>query len=157
MLARPRAAGAHGLIRTLYLRSYDRYDERLAYALPEGTWRIVAPDAGVTETFGLTRAGDRVAGVYASPDGPTFFVDGRRVVGRFGATVASVDRVASRRMRFVLHDGGRPMFAVDYDERHGIGTNPNDREPADVDLFALMAAGTRGEQFFIGYTRDWVA
>jgi len=46
-------------------------------------------------------------------------------------------------------------YDLDYQERLGIGTNPYDNEQEDVDLFAMLAAGLRKEQFFRAYVKDW--
>jgi hypothetical protein len=147
---------------TVYLGSYDLYVEILEYRLPEGKYTVISRDAfvllGVPLAFGwFAREDQHVAGVFASPDGPVFFMDDRYLVGRYGGTSAAVETAAGRsRMRFTLHHEGRLEFVVDYQERLGIGANPYDNEPEDVDLFALMATGTKNERFFRAYTRDWV-
>jgi hypothetical protein len=157
--------GAEWMARTLYLKSYDRFDEVLGYALPEGEFAIIPRSglpAGVTDlTFGaFTREGERVAGIFASPEGPVFFLDTRRVVCRFSqtsATTAAASDGSMRRFTLIQEDAGseRVEFSLLYEERAGIGANPYDTEPEDIDLFAMIAAGLRREQFFRNYTRDW--
>ncbi|SRR5258708_1144870 len=152
--------------RTVYLKSYDRYDEILEYRLPEGQFAILAQDKfslrGIPLTFGaFCREGEQVAGVFASPDGPVFFLDGQHVVGRFGQTSATVDDVTvqglpRRRFSFTHQEpaSGKIKFRLYYKERLGIGTNPYDNEEEDIDLLAMIASGVRHETFFRLYTRE---
>ena len=160
-----RLQGADWMTRTLYLRSYDRFDEVLRYALPEGEFAIIPRSgltAGVTDlTVGVfTREGERVAGIFASPEGPVFFLDTRRVVCRFSQTsaiTAATSDGSMRRFTLIQEDAAseRVEFSLLYEEREGIGTNPYDTEPEDIDLFAMIATGLRREQFFLHFTRDW--
>lgn len=150
------------LPRTLYLESYDRFDEILEYQLPEGNFAVALPMLR-THTFGaFTREGEHVSGVFASPSGPVFFLDARHAVLQFGCSSATIeaDRDGSMRQFTLRHDEGarkgKIEFSLRYRERVGIGTNPYDTEPEDVDLFAMLATGLRSEQFFKNYTKDWV-
>jgi hypothetical protein len=154
------------LTRTLYLKSFDRFNEILEYKLPKAEFAVVPQHdftvLGVAPTFGtFTREGDHVAGVFASPKGPVFFLDKERVVCRFGCTSATVGMAPSGSMlQFTLTHAEpaqeKKEFTLRYQERMGIGTNPYDNEPEDIDLFAMLAAGLRKEQFFRNYTKDWV-
>jgi hypothetical protein len=146
--------------RTIYLPSYDRYDDILEYQLPEGTFTVLSRHEFTLRshalTFGsFTREGQHVAGVFASPQGPIFFLDSRYLVGRLGATSSSV-RVDGETMHFTLTHEEKIEFELTYQERIGIGTNPYDNEQEDVDLLAMLAAGMRKEQFFRNYIREWV-
>jgi hypothetical protein len=145
----------------IYLSSYDKHDELLEYDPRAGTRKILSrrefEALGANKTMGaFTREADRVAGVYASPDGPTFFLDAERVARPFGGVTAVVEEIGPKRKRFRLTVEGRPLFDLEYRERFGIGTNPYDTEAEDIDLFALIARGTKNAKFFEGYTKDWV-
>jgi hypothetical protein len=139
----------------------------LKYQLPEGKFAIMPRHdfmvLGMAATFGtFTREGDRVAGVFASPDGPVFFLDTQRVLLHFGYASAKVEVAPPGSMlQFTLtQEGaaeGQIQFALRYNERVGIGANPYDTEPEDIDLFAMLAAGLRKQQFFRNYTKEWVA
>lgn len=153
--------------RTVYLKSYDLYAEILEYSLPEGKFAVLPREQfelrGIALAFGdFSREGDQVAGVFASPEGPVFFLNEKHLVGRFGRTTASVDDLAvafkRRRMYRLTHreeSGEETDLVLVYDTRLGIGANPYDNEEEDIDLFALIASGIRGEQFFRNYTRAW--
>lgn len=152
--------------RTVHLKSYDLYAEILEYSLPEGKFAILPrtqfEQRGIALTFGaFSREGDQVAGVFASPEGPVFFLNARHVVGRFGRASATVSDLAvafkSRRMFRLTHReeaGKETEFTVIYDARLGLGANPYDNEDEDIDLFAMIASGVRLEQFFRNYTRE---
>ena len=147
----------------IYLASYDLYLEVLEYDPDSGAAAIIAradfERLGVPFAFGrFTREGSEVMGVFASPEGPVFFLGRHRVVGRFGEIRASVTPTADatgdeRHFRFTLYRGAELEFVFDYRERHGIGTNPYDIEPEDVDWAASIAAGVRREEYFKNYTR----
>ncbi|MCM5682753.1 hypothetical protein M8A51_24745 [Schlegelella sp. S2-27] len=143
----------------IYLRSYDTYKETLEYDVDTGASRLVSREeverAGVQRTFGMfTRVGDRFFGVYATPEGPVFFGDDIRVLGRFGVTRGHVELdKATRIHRFALFDDSRLVLSTHYPEREGLGTNPYDTEPEDVDMFAAIAKGTESRQFFENYRR----
>jgi hypothetical protein len=151
--------------RTIYLKSYDRFDEFLRYELPQGRLAIIGKDeivaTGATPALGaFTRAGNSVAGVFASPEGPIVFLDSLHIVARFGRTSAQIERMgSSATLRFTLvhpQPGEAPeRVTVLYAERPGLYTNPYDTEAEDVDLFALIASGLRAEKFFHAYTREW--
>jgi hypothetical protein len=147
--------------RTVYLENYDRFGEFVAYHLPEGTFDVItredSPRLSLKKTFGwCAREGEHVAGVFATPDGPVIFLDGQHLVGRYGATSAKVEPTADHRiLEYTLTHEGSVRFSLRYKERFGIGTNPYDNEPEDIDLFALIAAGLRNEAFFRGYTKAW--
>lgn len=154
--------------RTVYLKSYDLYAEILEYSLPEGKFAIRQREQfagrGIPLTFGdFSREGDQVAGVFASPQGPVFFLNEIHLIGCFGRTAAKVDDLAvgfkSRRMYRLTHreeSGKETDLTLVYDTRLGIGANPYDNEEEDIDLFALIASGIRFEQFFRNYTKEWV-
>jgi hypothetical protein len=146
--------------RKVYLTSYDRYDEVLEYDTETGASKLMRRSGferlRLERTFGtFTREDERVLGVFASPQGPVLFLDGQRVLARFGEVSASVAADGSQRS-FTLSARGKRKLRFDYQERHGAGTNPYDNEPEDVDLGSMIAAGIRKEQFFKNYTRDWV-
>ncbi len=150
--------------RTIYLRSYDIYNEFLEYNLPDGRFAVITRSHFETlaapRAFGaFTREGSRVAGVFASPAGPVVFLDSQQITARFGCTTATIDpAVGDATQQFTLtHDGpeGRINLTLSYRERPGLGANPYDTEPEDVDLLAMIASGLRREQFFRAYTRDY--
>jgi len=145
--------------RIIYLTSYDLYQEILQYHYPEGRFAILRrQDVTAPLSFGtFTREENHVAGIFASLQGPVLFFDSRHLVGRLGATTASVEPSGKARFHFTLTHEDRVEFDLDYQERVGIGTNPYDNEQEDVDLFAMMAAGLRKEQFFRAYVKDWAA
>jgi hypothetical protein len=146
---------------SLYLPSYDVYDDVLQYSLPEGASSILSRARYTAGTnafaFGLfTREGPHVAGIFASPDGPIVFLDTRRVICRFGRTMAATEAIAEGPTRqFTLQNDGATEFSLSYKERVGLGVNPYDTELEDIDLFAMIARGLRNEQFFRNYTRAW--
>ena len=146
---------------TVYLHSYDRYDEYLAYEPATGAFQLLSrrtvEQLGARETLGaFTREGDRVGGVFATPQGPCFFLDAARVVHGAGAITATTAELPAGQRRFTLSVDATPVLDIVYAERHGIGTNPYDNTIEDVDLFAMMARGTTSAQFIAGYTKDWV-
>jgi hypothetical protein len=147
--------------RIIYLTSYDLYVEVLAYRLPEGTFTILTRDdfirLGIQRSFGtFSREGEHVAGVFASPTGPVLFLDSRHLVGRLGCTHAKVEPAAGSMLQFTLTHEEKIEFSLVYRDRPGIGVNPYDTEPEDVDMFAMLASGLRKEQFFRNYVKDWV-
>jgi hypothetical protein len=145
----------------IYLTSYDIYDEVLEYAVATRTSRVISRSdferTGRERTQGsFVREGNQVAGVFATPEGPAFFHDQKRVLGIFGRTKGRIDPIARpAHFRFSLNHHGTTRIDVVYAERHGIGTNPYDNEQSDVDLFAMMTKGTKNAQFFFAYTKPW--
>jgi hypothetical protein len=149
---------------TVYLKSYDRYVDILEYHLPDGTFKIIHRDQweklGVPLTFGDFCSEDHyVAGVFASPDGPVFFLNSQYVAGRYGQTSATVERLpapakSTKRYAFA-HKAVE--FGVTYAERFGIGVNPYDNEEEDVDLLAWIVRMVQHEASFKLFTKDWVA
>lgn len=145
----------------MYLRSYDTFKETLEYDVDTGASRLVSREAveraGLQRTFGMfTRVGDRFFGVYATPEGPVFFGDDVRVLGRFGMTRGYIELdKASEIHCFALFDS-RLVLSTHYPERDELGTNPYDTEPEDVDMFAAIARGTESRQFFENYRRGSV-
>jgi hypothetical protein len=109
----------------------------------------------------FTREDPHVAGIFATPEGPVFFVDSQHVLLRFGKASATVTKEPDRPvMHFALtaeNDRGETQaFALRYAERFGIGTNPYDNELEDVDLLAMIATNLRNPRFFEAYTKDWL-
>jgi hypothetical protein len=103
------------------------------------------------------REGGQFAGIYASPDGPVFFMNDERLPLRFGDALATtVKRGDAPFRRFTLtatDEAGRERtFSMEYREREGIGTNPYDAEIEDVDMLAMIARGVRSREFFEVYT-----
>ena len=149
--------------RKIYLRSYDTFQEMLEYDVDDGARRLVSREeverAGLPRTFGMfSQAGDRVFGVYATPEGPVFFGDDIRIPGRFGMTRGSVELdPATGIHRFALFNDSQLVLSTHYPERAGLGTNPYDTAPEDVDMFVAVAKGTENRQFFENYRRDWVS
>lgn len=150
---------------TLYLKSFDRYDDILEYHLPDGRFAVIGRQDfsafGIAPTLGtFSRELEHVAGVFASPDGPVFFLDAQRVLCRFRSTTARVVQLASvvPMWEFILTHvdpaGGKTQFTVFYKERIGIGANPYDTEQVDVDMFAMLAQGLLREEFFKNYTKE---
>lgn len=149
--------------RKVYLKSYDTYDDVLEYHVSTGAARRMTRTEfeaqGMSFTFGdFTRERWQVMGVFASPEGPVFFLDSVRVLGYFGEIDARLVRQIDddRTYHFTLSVGGQVKFRFAYRARLGIGANPYDNELEDVDLAALIATGVRSEQFFKIYTRDWI-
>jgi hypothetical protein len=129
--------------RVIYLKSYDRYNEILKYHLPSGEFSILMEEKfkalGLPLTFGsFCNEGPQVAGLFASPDGPVFFLDKRQVVCRFGETAASVS---------VIPGESKNRFTFTH--------KPYDNEEEDIDLLALIASNLRFEASFRAYTKDW--
>ncbi|MBZ5521718.1 MAG: hypothetical protein LAP21_05605 [Acidobacteriia bacterium] len=151
---------------TLYLKSYDLYDEILEYHLPDGKFAILPREKfvslGIPLTFGaFCREGRQVAGIFASPEGPVFFRDAQHVVGRFGATSATVKDVPAQTKRyFAFSHKQEPSQTVEfgllYEKRLGLGANPYDNEEEDIDLLAMIASNVGHEAFFRAYIKDWV-
>jgi len=136
----------------IYLPSYDRADEVLSYNPSKGSSKVLPRQSDHVCVLGaFVREKAQVTGVYASPGGPVFFLDSKRVAVRFGEpTVTAIGGT------FKIVVDRREQIAIDYAERHGIGTNPYDREPADVDLYALMARGAQRPEWWAAYTKPWV-
>ena len=144
---------------TIYLNSYDLYREILEYDTETGKSRIIDRESCevplMQGTF--TRQEAEVMGLFASPEGPVFILGKRRILGRFGEIQAFVVPAGDRGwLRFVLQSNDSIEFVFDYTERLGIGTNPYDNEPEDVDLAAWIAAQVRREAFFKLFTRAWI-
>lgn len=153
--------------RTLYLQSYDLYADVLEYKLQEGDFAILSRDKvetlGIALSFGaFCREGPRVAGIFATPQGPVLFLDAQWVVGRFGQTSATVKEVPGQtRKHFTLThrqpDATKVEFSLIYETRLGLGANPYDNEEEDIDLLAMITSGLGHEAFYRAYTRDWVS
>ncbi len=153
------------MTRTVYLKSYDLYAEILEYTLPEGKFAILSRDkveaSGIPFTFGaFCREGQQVAGVFATPDGPVFFLDAQHVVGRYGQTYAWVKDVPQQNKRhfaFDHQDKDRTVkFSLIYEKRLGIGANPYDNQEEDIDLLAMIASNSDRAAFYRAYTKEWV-
>src|SRR4051812_31526751 len=116
--------------RVIHLASYDLYQEILHYHYPDGKFAILKrQDVTAPLSFGMfTREEDHVAGIFASPQGPVLFLDSRHLIGRLGATTASVEPSRKARFHFTLTHEGKIEFDLHYKERLGIGTNPYDNE-----------------------------
>lgn len=148
--------------REIYLRSYDVHAEVLAYDADNGcgctVTRVEVERLQRPLTVGMyTREGSCVFGVYATPDGPVFFRDSERIAVTFGRTKALVEFDSTTHMHhFVLLIDAQPVMSVRYRGRDGVGTNPYDTEPADVDLFAALARALEQPRFFETYTKAWV-
>jgi hypothetical protein len=150
--------------RIVYLKSYDLFDEFLRYELPHGRFAVITRHdfeaLAISSDFGaFTREGDCVAGVFASPRGPLVFVDSQQVTASFGHTTAAIEPASAPSMQqfTLIHDHpleAKVILTLAYRERPGLGVNPYDTEPADVDLFALLVSGLTREQFFRVYTKD---
>ena len=151
--------------RTLYLRSYDLYKEFLEYQVPDGCFAVITrsyfESLGASRAFGaFAREDSRVAGIFASPGGPVFFLDARQIPARYGYTSAAIHPtlVPSMQQFTLTHEypgEAQITLTLPYRERLGLGANPYDTEPEDIDLFAMIASGLRREHFFRAYTRDW--
>jgi hypothetical protein len=153
---------------TVYLHSYDRYVDVLEYHLPDGTFKIIHHDEweklGIPLTMGNFCSEDHyVAGVFATPEGPVFFLNSQHVVGRYRWTVATLEKLPPPpkcMKRFTLFHkelySKTVEFGVIYTERFGIGTNPYDNEEEDVDLFAWIERMLKSEASFKLFTKDWV-
>lgn len=146
----------------LYLRSFDRHAEMLAYDVDRRLFRVIERKdferLGVPRTFGaFTREGDDVYGVFASPDGPVLFKNDVSRLGQFGRIEAEVRFGEDKSThQFELRDDGAELFSAIYRERDGVGTNPYDTSREDVDLFAMLASALKKPQFFENYTRPWM-
>ncbi len=142
----------------IYLRSFDRYADILRYEPATGSFQKLTRSAwealGVPLGCGaFISDGERVAGVYGSSEGPVIFVNGHRVTARFGTHAARLDAVDGLKLWwFVLLENGEPVLRFEYEERFGLGVNPYDNEPEDIDLMAMIAAGLRSPQFYRTYT-----
>lgn len=149
---------------SIYLRSYDYYNEILRYDPPTGTHAIITradfEALGVKPHFGwFVREEAVVVGIYGSPEGPVFFFNSRRIPARLGRTTAQVEEVGPSRLRFTLFNDGAALedsrIAIEYQERLGLGANPYDNEPEDIDLFAWIARGLSSSAFYQLCTREW--
>lgn len=153
------------MTRTIHLRSYDLYEEILAYTLPQHTHRILTRkafeqlDQPLTTGY-FTREGARIVGLFAAPEGLHLIIGAACFLatpGTVTATSAAIPHTTTR--EFTLNrlcpDGQTLHWNLTYQERHGIGTNPYDNEVEDVDLFALLAAKLQQTGFYVAYTRDW--
>jgi hypothetical protein len=103
------------------------------------------------------REGGQFAGIFASPDGPVFFMNEERLPLRYGCSSARiVTQPDTPMMHFTLtatdEYGHAYTFSMHYRERYGIGTNPYDNDPEDIDLLALIAKNLSRETFFTRYT-----
>src|SRR5216683_3922775 len=149
--------------RIVYLKSYDRYDEILKYHLPSGRFSILTLERFTALSLPLTLGsfcseGPRVAGIFASPDGPIFFLDERQVVCRFGDTTANITVVpgqTKRQFTFSHKPASGPAVELGllYEQRLGLGANPYDNEEEDIDLLALIVSNLRFEAGFRAYTK----
>lgn len=142
-----------------YIRNYDRHDQVLVIDPAKGKQKMVSRDEAQTQGIGkgfgaFVAEGGHVLGIHASPDGPVLFCDEHSVVARFGVTSAKVTRDATTGiLSYVVIEDGAVCFGTQYQERDGVGTNPYDTEPEDVDLFRMIASGLKKQQFFANYTR----
>ena len=155
----------NGAPAAIFLRNFDDVREVLEYALPKRTWvlRTVGDVPDADWTFGaFTREGDRVAGVFATPEGPAVFVDNSLMLARPGEASVRLEGAGSNRDRStfsLLHhewpNQTRVLNAIIYAHRQGVGANPYDTERVDVDLFALIASRLERAEFRSAYTQPW--
>lgn len=144
-----------------YLRSYDKNERVLKYDAASGAHRVMsraeAEHAGLKKGFGAFVEEDgSVYGIFASPDGPVLFRNEQRVPVRLGATTARVVIDSDSRIHcFSVTDNGVHVFGTHYREREGLGANPYDQSPEDVDLFVMVTEGLKKPQFHANYTRPW--
>jgi hypothetical protein len=137
--------------RLVYLKSFDVYNEFLRYEWPRGDFAVQSradfEQLNIPADFGaFTREGQRIAGLFATEEGPVILVDSQHVTARFGHTKAVIEQGEFR----LTHNG--VTLSLRYQLRMGLGANPYDMEPEDIDLFALIIASLSGEQFFRAYT-----
>jgi len=154
------------LTRTIYLKSYDLYDEILEYQIPDGKFATLPREKfaarGIPLTLGaFCREGQRVAGIFATPDGPVIFLDSQQVQGRYGESFAAVKDVPGQTKKYFAFGSkadGKEMvrFGLLYEKRLGIGANPYDNEEEDIDLLAMIATNLQHEAFYKAYTKEWV-
>ena len=140
--------------------SYDRYNLVLQYNDADGSHQIITRKdseiLGLKENIGaFTQESGHVFGIYASPKGPVLFCDSDRVVFNPKEMKASVDLDPNTKIhRYSLTKTGKLLFGTVYKERHGIGANPYDQEPEDVDLFQMIASILLRPPY-LNYIRDW--
>lgn len=147
----------------VFLVSYDDTGEVLEYQPDTGAFAILSrrelERRGLRATFGgYMREGKHVLGIFASPGGPVLFHDDARVLGRHGQVTATLPAHEPGHNRvFTLFEHDAPVFAFEYENRLGVGANPYDNDPEDIDVAASIATNIPHKAFFKLYTKDWVS
>ena len=148
-------------MKTIFLlESYDKYESMLRYDASSGDHQLLtrkeAATSGLQENVGaFVEEEGHVFGIYASPQGPVLFHDSDRVAFNPNTMQVKVDIDTSTNIhRYSVIENGNFLFGTHYKDRPGIGVNPYDQEPEDVDLFQMIAALLRRPSYK-NYTREW--
>jgi hypothetical protein len=143
-----------------FLRNYDLYEPVLRYDANDGTHQLLTREAVVASGLKKNRGAfveeaGQVFGIYASPQGPVLFHDSDRVLFNATTMQVKVDLDSSTNIhRYSVTENGNFLFGTHYKDRPGIGVNPYDQEPEDVDLFQMIAALLHRPPY-TNYTKEW--
>lgn len=148
-------------MKTIFLlESYDKYESILRYDASSGEHQLItrkeAAASALQENVGaFVEEAGHVLGIYASPQGPVLFHDSDRVLFNASTIQVKVDLDASTNInRYSVTENGKFIFGTYYKDRSGIGVNPYDQEPEDVDLFQMITTLLRKPPYS-NYIREW--
>lgn len=139
--------------RRILLPHHDVHARVLEYDVEGGEWsarrrsEVDAPHRGF-----YVELPPGVAGLYASPSGPVFFLDGRRVPLTEDVLIR-LER-GRRRNTFALERDGRRLLELSYAPPDDIGVGDFSSE-TERDFFAWVAETFPDPQATAWYTCDW--
>lgn len=136
----------------IWLKNYDNARLVLEYDPATGKAMEVAKDlAGATSRGFYINSGHDVVGVYASPDGPIFFVNRDRYP--MTDTAFGVEHhPGAKEHRFTARRGGAPVFDVAYPPRTDWGHDNWSADEESADWFLWLAGSAKQAQFYRYYT-----
>jgi hypothetical protein len=137
----------------VYLSNHDVHSQVLAYDTETGALarhaRTELPLGKETDRGFYTEVDGEAYGVFATADGPVFFVGNQRTPLVRGTHAVTL-RKGSKSHRFSLTAGGDEVASVWYRAPTVAGTNPYDDDASFQDFFAWVEAGIDTDRFY-----DW--
>jgi hypothetical protein len=136
----------------IWLQNYDKGRLVLEYDSATGKALEIAKDlAGATSRGYYVNSGHDVVGVYASPDGPIFFVNRDRYPMK-EPTFSVEHRHGIQEHRFTARCGGAPVLDALYPPRTDWGYDNWTADEEAADWFLWLAGSVKQAQFYRYYT-----
>lgn len=139
----------------IFLKNYSEAKLALEYDPQTGKRMEIAREL-VTAPFArgfYVRAGGDLVGVYASPAGPVFFVNGERYEMKDPAFGVEHHR-GEREHQFTARCGGELIYELQYPPRTDWGYDNWSADEESADWFLWLAGSVAEAQFYRYYTTE---